>query len=288
MLYTQSKLLTVFQRKAFKCLLFCLSMQPILADAFDKSDVVLDGEFKQGGLIIGQTLPGTSVWFNDQPILITRGGEFVFGFGRDAPLSHKLELAFGSKRIMLPIAIDKREYRIQRVDGVPQRTVDPPAPEVLKRIRAETALVKNARKRKELLGFFKETFEWPVVGRISGVYGSQRYYNGEPRRPHYGIDIAAPAGTKVLAPNSGIVTLVHADMYYSGGTLIVDHGYGVSSTFLHLKSSLVKEGDRVKKGQPIALVGSSGRSTGPHLDWRINWFGTRIDPQLVANQMKLK
>ena len=178
-------------------------------------------------------------------------------------------------------SVAQREYKVQRVDGVPQRTVTPPSAEVLERIRQEGRLVRQARADNDRREDFLQGFIKPLEGPITGVYGSQRVYNGVPKNPHYGLDIARPTGTVVVAPAAGIVKLVHADMYYSGGTLVLDHGYGLTSSFIHLSGALVKEGQRVEAGDAIAKVGSSGRATGPHLDWRVNWFSVRLDPALV-------
>ena len=131
-------------------------------------------------------------------------------------------------------------------------------------------------------------FQWPTEGIITGVYGSRRFYNGKAGRPHYGIDIAAPQGSHVVAPASGTITLVHDNMYFSGGTIIMDHGHGISSTFIHLHKSHVKVGDKVEQGQLLAEIGSTGRSTGPHLDWRMNWFDQRLDPQLLVDGLPNK
>ena len=128
-------------------------------------------------------------------------------------------------------------------------------------------------------------FQWPAIGPISGVYGSQRIYNGTPRSPHYGVDVAVPTGTPVLAPSSGVVTLAEPDLFYSGGTIILDHGFRLSSSFLHLSKVHVAVGQEVKQGELIGEVGATGRATGPHLDWRMSWRNQRIDPQLLAPPM---
>jgi len=249
------------------------------------SQLELRGELTQGGLIIGTTQPGTSVTLDDKALHVATNGVFVFGFGRDAAAQAQLTLTYPDQsQEHRQLAIQPRQFTTQRIDGVPQHTVNP-APEALQRIRSETRLVKIARQRNEAHQAFLNGFVWPLHGTITGVYGSQRIYNGVPKRPHYGIDIAAPSGAIVQAPAAGLITLVHKDMYYSGGTMILDHGLGISSTFLHLKRALVQEGQHVQQGDPIAEVGSSGRSTGAHLDWRINWFNTRLDPQLVAPPM---
>ena len=183
------------------------------------------------------------------------------------------------------LRVEPRAYDIQRIDGLPPRKVTPRSKEDLARIEADVRMVRQARAIDDPRTDFLGGFRWPTTGRISGVYGSQRILNGEPRRPHFGIDIAAPTGTKVVAPADGVVTLVHPDMFFSGGTMIVDHGHGLSSAFLHLSRILVKQGERVVLGQPIAEVGSTGRSTGPHLDWRINLFDRRLDPSLLVGPM---
>ena len=245
----------------------------------------LEGSFVQGGLIVGQTKPGSSVKFDSNPVRVSDDGVFLVGFGRDAKLEWPLSIIHpDGKTFNSKIVIAKREYQLQRIDGVPDRTVNP-LPEDLDRIRADVRQVQKARRTDHSRTDFLEGFDWPATGIITGVYGSQRIINGEPRRPHYGIDIAAPAGTPVAAPVSGIVTMAHPDMFFSGATLIVDHGHGLSSTFLHLDNILVSEGEYVNKGQIVALVGSTGRSTGAHLDWRINLFKTRLDPELIAGAM---
>jgi murein DD-endopeptidase MepM/ murein hydrolase activator NlpD len=183
-----------------------------------------------------------------------------------------------------PVSIEKRAYKIQRIDGLPPRKVSP-SPEDQERISKDRALVKKVRQTDDARTDFAQPFIWPVTGRISGVYGSQRILNGKPKWPHYGVDIAAPTGTPVKAPADGIVTMAHNDMFYSGGTLIVDHGHGLSTTYMHLHKILVKDGQGVKQGDVIAQVGATGRVTGPHLHWGMNWFDTRLDPSLLVPPM---
>ncbi len=242
----------------------------------------LKGDFTQGGLVIGQVAPNTKVNFNGTKLRVSDDGYFVFGFHRDHEEDAKLTLTKGDNKEIQPLLIRKRQYNIERVDGLPPSKVNPMKPEVLKRIRTEGGMVASARAKTSDISAFMQDFIWPAKGRLSGFYGSQRVLNGEPKRPHYGVDVAAPTGTPVIAPADGIVRLVHNDMFYSGGTLIVDHGFGVSSTFIHLNSIEVKEGQEIKQGDPIATIGASGRATGPHLDWRINWFKSRLDPQLLV------
>lgn len=263
--------------------LFFLLSLPLSMSA-GANEIKLNGEMIQGGLITGSVAPGSVVILNEREVSVTPEGEFVFGFGRDAAATQTLY--WGASKSALnkrSLSVKQRDYPTQYIEGVPQNTVNP-SKDKLARIKQETALVKRARKANSSMEFFLQPFSVPSDGRITGVYGSQRVYNGVPKRPHFGIDYAAPLGAPVYAPASGKISLVHDDMYYSGGTLIMDHGYGVSSTFIHLSEILVKEGDEIAQGDLIARVGQGGRSTGPHLDWRVNWFEVRVDPQLVLKK----
>jgi len=243
---------------------------------------ILDGTFTQGGLIRGKVDPLTRVYYGDDKLRVSPEGNFILGFSRDAKLSHTLFFIAPSGKVNdQEIQIRKRTYKIERIDGVSERMMEPTADD-LTRIGREAQLVKAARDIDSTLPFYKQPFIWPLTGRISGVYGSQRILNGEPRRPHFGLDIAAPQGTKIKAPAGGVATLAHDGMFYSGKTLIIDHGHGLSSAFLHLNKILVNAGDKVSQGQVIAEVGATGRVTGPHLDWRINWFDQRLDPALLV------
>jgi len=243
------------------------------------------GDWQQGAVIRGSVVPGSELKLGDRPVRIADDGQFVIGLDRDAESPAKLTLippAGEPEHFEFPVKA--RDYNIQRIEGVPQSTVTPD-PEQVKRARAEAALAWKARQHDLPRTDFAEPFQWPLVGIITGVYGSQRFYNGEPRSPHYGVDIAAPQGTPVASPAPGVVTLVHDDMFFSGGTLIVDHGHGLSSTFIHLHRILVEEGDEVAQGDTIAEVGATGRATGPHLDWRMNWFDRRVDPTTLVGPM---
>ena len=207
------------------------------------------------------------------------------GFGRDASPTVKLEISYpNGKKQHRVLSIQKRKYKIQRINGLPPRKVNPQKGDVA-RIQEDARLAKAARKLDAPRTDFEGGFIWPVIGKITGIYGSQRILNGEPRRPHFGVDIAGAIGTPVKAPAGGVVTLVHPNMFFSGATLILDHGHGLSSTFLHLKKILVKKGDRISQGDVIAELGKSGRATGPHLDWRMNLFTQRIDPQTLVGPM---
>lgn len=248
----------------------------------------LQGEWQQGGVIIGKVPQGTQVIYREKQLQISPAGEFVIGLGRDAAgqVSFVTTDRDGLRKEHR-FAVKKRIYNIQKVTGVPQQTVEPD-PAQVERAKREAQMATDARKGDLPLTFFAQKFEWPLIGPVTGVYGSQRFYNGVPNSPHYGVDIAKPVGTLVKAPAGGVVTLVHPDMFFSGGTLIIDHGHGLSSTFIHLSEVLVKKGDAISQGQAIAKVGKTGRATGPHLDWRMNWFEERVDPQLLVEPMSAK
>ncbi len=247
--------------------------------------VRLDGPMKQGGLVQGHTEAGTKIEFGGRVIRVSKDGVFLIGFGRDAPPETRLRITYADgSREWRVLKIAQRKYRVQRIDDLPPDKVTPREQDLV-RIRSDIALIKKARTRDDARTDFLSGFIWPVTGRITGVYGSQRILNGKPRRPHYGLDIAAPTGTPVLAPADGIVTLAHPDMFYTGVTMIIDHGQGLSSTFSHLSRLLVKEGARVRQGDPVAEVGATGRVHGAHLDWRINLFAERLDPKLALESM---
>lgn len=248
------------------------------------AEVELRGEPIQGGLLVGRAPADAVVLLDGERLPQTADGYFLIGFGRDAVGPHRLRVEWPDGVFERELVPSPREFAIQRIDGLPPAQVTPD-PAAMERIRAEAAMTREARKRVDDRADFAAGFDWPTFGPITGVYGSQRILNGEPRAPHWGVDIAAPIGTEVRAPAGGIVTLVHPDMFFSGGTLLLDHGLGLSSAFLHLDEILVQPGQRVERGEPIARVGATGRVTGPHLDWRINLGETRIDPELLVPPM---
>ena len=248
----------------------------------------------QGGIVRGKLPDTASLSLLGDPsgvegalairsVRIGARGDFVFGVCRDTagPVRLHLELADG-KTCDASVAVSPREWKLERVDGVPESTVVPP-PEIAARIEREQAEVARARERDDDRDDFSVVFNWPLTGRISGVYGSQRIYNGKPKSPHSGLDVAAPKGRPVLAPAAGIITFAKPDLYLTGGTVLVDHGHGLSSSFLHLSRLDVVVGQRVEQGQSIGLVGATGRATGPHMHWGMNWFGVRVDPQLLVD-----
>lgn len=270
-------------------LLVLLTLTAILAraNAAEIQALELTGEWRPGAMVVGRTEPGTRVYFGPRELKVDESGRFVVGLDRDAGGSVSLRLQNGHDEQTYRYTVAKREYDVQRIEGVPQETVTPPKA-VLARIEKETAMVSQARASSAERGDFYRGFIKPLEGIITGVYGSQRVYNGVPKRPHFGLDIAGPIGAPVKAPAAGVVKLAHPDMYFSGGTLIIDHGYGISTTFIHLSKVLVAEGTRVEQGQEVALVGASGRATGPHLDWRMNWYDVRLDPALVLKHFPLR
>jgi murein DD-endopeptidase MepM/ murein hydrolase activator NlpD len=248
----------------------------------------LKGRLEQGAVVLGKTEPGARVLHDGQQVPVSDKGDFIIGFDRDAPPKSRLELLLPDGRKMVEVLeVKRRKYRIQRIDGLPPSKVTPRKKADLERIRRDIAATRKARSLVDGRTDYLSGFQWPAKGRVSGVYGSQRVLNGKPKRPHYGVDIAGPVGKPVRAPADGIITLAHPDMFYSGATLIMDHGQGLSSTFLHLNRILVKEGEQVRKGQIVAEMGATGRVTGPHLDWRMNLRGKRVDPQTVVPPMEI-
>ncbi len=241
--------------------------------------VTFDGNFIQGSFILGKTEPGSEVFIDRRKIKVTFEGYFAFGLGRDR--KNDVVITINEKKIIKKVF--KREYKIQRIDGLEEKKVTPPE-EVYERIKRENKWIGEARAINSDLTFFKNQFVIPVENVIiTGVYGSQRILNGKSKWPHYGLDFAADEGTEIKAMLDGIVTMAEPDLFYTGGTLIFDHGHGISTLYMHMKTLLVKKGQKVKQGDVIGTVGSTGRATGAHLDVRLNWFQTRLDPATVLN-----
>ena len=262
-----------------KPLIFLFSMSFLVGNT--GAQVQLEGDLSQGGLLIGTAPPDSKVSLDDKPLMVSENGQFLIGFSRDALGPYQLTVRLPDEQLWeKELTPGSREFAIQRIDGLPADKVTP-EPAVMARIREEINMAKQARERRDARTDWDKGFLLPVSGRVTGVYGSQRILNGEPRAPHWGVDIAAPTGTPVVAPAAGIVTLVHDDMYFSGGTLFLDHGHGLISAFLHFEEILVETGDSVEQGQIIGRVGATGRATGPHLDWRISLGDIRIDPALL-------
>ncbi|QUN07318.1 M23 family metallopeptidase [Shewanella yunxiaonensis] len=261
---------------------------PVLAQAQNISQpaIKLIGKMEQGALLRGSVTPGSQLMLDGRAIQVSAEGNFAFGFERESPLNHTLSVTYPDGHVATQqLNIAERQYRISSVNGISKKIMEPD-PKDVARAAEDSKMVKAARARTSEESGFASDFIWPLTGRISGVYGSQRIYNGKAGNPHYGVDIAAKTGTVVVAPAAGVVSLAVPDMFYSGGTMIIDHGYGVSSTFLHLSKLYLKPGTRVKQGQPVAEVGATGRANGPHLDWRINWYQMRLDAATVVPAMK--
>ena len=246
--------------------------------------VVFPASTPQGSLVFGKVPVGSKAIYAGRPLRVSGYGTVVFGVGRDekGPLRIAVSMPDGRSE-NVRIAVTARDWPVEYVNGVPPKTVNPP-PAIAERIKREQALVTAARNRDEDRTDFAKPFAWPVQGRISGRFGNGRVYNGQPGAGHSGMDIAVPTGTPVKAPAAGVVTFAAPDLYLTGGTLLLDHGFGVSSNFLHLSRIDVRVGDRVEQGQVIAAVGATGRATGPHLHWGMSWFDVRIDPLLVLER----
>jgi len=241
--------------------------------------VTFDGKFIQGSFILGKTEPGSEVFIDKQKVKVTSDGYFAFGLGRDR--KNDVVITINEKQIVKKVF--KREYKIQRIDGLEEKKVTPPE-EVYERIKRENKWIGEVRAINSDLTFFKNKFAIPIESAIiTGVYGSQRILNGKPKWPHYGLDFAADEGTEIKAMLDGTVTLVEPDLFYTGGTLIFDHGHGISTLYMHMKKILVKKGQKIKQGDIIGTVGSTGRATGAHLDVRLNWFQIRLDPATVLD-----
>ena len=240
------------------------------------------GKFLQGHYILGITDSSAKITVDKKEVKVSKDGYFVFGIDRDRKFDLIIKKVIDGKKEKIIKQVLKRKYTIQRIDGLEESKVTPPE-SVYKRIKEENNRIGEARAVNSELPFFKNQFIMPVKGIISGVYGSQRILNGKPKWPHYGIDIAAKQGTKIKSSATGIVTMAESDLYYTGGTIIMDHGHGISTIYSHLATLNVKIGDEVLQGDIIGTVGSTGRSTGPHLDFRVNWFQTRLDPMSVLN-----
>ena len=241
------------------------------------------GNFKQGSFILGKTDPNSKVFIDDRKVRVSNDGYFAFGLDRDRKNNVLIKIINKKETKLIEKKVFKREYKIQRIDGLPPKQVTPP-PEVYERIKKDNILIGKARAIDSKLVFFKDKFIYPIDKYIiTGVYGSQRILNGKPRRPHYGIDFHAPEGTPVKSMMDGVVTLVENDMYFTGGTIIFDHGHGISTLYMHMKDINVKKGQKVKKGEIVGTLGQSGRATGPHLDIRLNWFEIKLDPMSILN-----
>ena len=261
----------------FRLLLIIFFFLPTQVNAIE-----FKGKFLQGHYIIGITNPSAEIIIDKKKVKVSKDGFFVFGIDRDRKFDVSITKIINGKKEKITKKVLKRKYNIQRIDGLEESKVTPPE-SVYKRIKEENIKIGEARAINSDLPFFKNQFIMPLEGIISGVYGSQRILNGKPKWPHYGIDIAAKQGTMIKSSGSGVVTMAEDDLYYTGGTIIMDHGHGISTIYSHLETVMVSVGDKINQGDIIGTVGSTGRSTGPHLDFRVNWFQTRLDPMSLLN-----
>ena len=257
---------------------------PTLRDRADVLGIVFPTAVSQGAMVIGKVPAGSRVRYGGRDLRVTPYGSVVFGVGRDETGPLQVEVTPPNAPAQaLAIAVTPRDWPIEQINGVPPATVNPPKA-IAERIEREQARVVAVRTRDDDRTGFAQAFIWPVQGRISGRFGNQRVYNGTPKAPHSGMDIAAATGTPVRAPADGVISFADPGLYLTGGTVVLDHGHGISSNFLHLSRIDAKVGDVVKQGDIIGAVGATGRATGPHLHWGMNWFDVRIDPLLVLER----
>jgi murein DD-endopeptidase MepM/ murein hydrolase activator NlpD len=256
-----------------------------LPPAIAAAPAAFDGHLTQGGLVFGHVEPGARVWLDGARIMVSATGEFLLGFNRDAAPEARLKIEHADDSVEeRTLAIEQRTYEEQRVNGLPQNMVTPDA-QAQARIAADQKKIDAARIPQATVAWYAHGFDWPALGPISGIYGSVRILNGVPRQPHAGVDIAAPEGTPVKSPADGIVRLAETGMLLTGGTIIIDHGQGLTSILIHMSAVLVRPGLFVSRGQVIGRVGHTGRATGPHVHWGMNWRDVRLDPQLLVPPM---
>jgi len=242
----------------------------------------IHGQAEQGGLVSGRAAAGAAVYLDGAAVPVDPAGRFVLGFGRDAaPHAEVKAVTPSGKAEVREIEVKPRDWPVQRIDGLPQEKVTPPKA-LLERIAADNRAIAQTRESRRAVAEFLGGFALPVEGAVvSGVFGSQRILNGEPKSPHSGLDLAAPTGTPVHAAAAGVVSLVHPDMFYTGMTVMIDHGLGLQTVYAHMSRIDVKPGERVAKGAVIGAVGASGRATGPHLHWGASWLDRRLDPETL-------
>ena len=266
---------------------YCIALVASLLLASGNSTALqLNGARTQGGLVIGRVAPRERVFLDSREVRVSPDGVFLIGFGRDAPSEVKLLVQNrDGVRVEKRLSISKRSYKVSHVNGLPESKVTP-KPSDMKKIREDNAKIARVRKLDAAEAHFMTGFIWPATGRISGVFGSQRILNGEPRRPHNGIDIAAPRGTPVVAMAEGQIALANSDMFLTGKTVMINHGHGLTSIYIHMDRITVKRADLVSRGQQIGTVGMTGRATGPHLHWGVSLFNTKLDPALLVGSLE--
>lgn len=253
-----------------------------------KAEVPLEltGNAVEGGLMMGHTAPGAQVTLAGKPVAVAADGHFLLGFGREAAGAVTLDIRAGGEHAVRRVEVAPRDFKIERIDGLPPAKVSPMDPKDLARIEKEKAEIEAARQVREARLGYLGGFQWPAKGRISGVYGSQRILNGVPKQPHFGTDIAAPVGTPIGAMAAGRVLFVHPGMFFNGKTVLIDHGLGLRSVYIHMSETRVKAGDWVAAGDIIGAIGQTGRATGPHLHFGLTLDATPLDPEVILGPMQ--
>lgn len=259
-------------------------LMPAGASARDESGLILTGPLVQGGHAIGRTWPRALVFVDGEALTTASAdGVFIIGFDRDAPPDTRIEVRSNGRSTRRTLTIARGQFTSTRIDGLPSSTIEPSDPELLARIQREIALKTEGFASHTDGDGFRDGFIWPLeTFRISSRWGSQRVLNGTPARPHYGIDLAAPEGTPIRAPADGRVTLAGPALHFEGGLVLIDHGQGLITAYLHQSRLDVRAGQTLRRGDPIGRVGMTGRATGPHLCWRMKWRERNLDPSLMV------
>ena len=254
------------------------------ARAQDDEGLTLDGRFVQGGHAVGRTWPRALVFVDGESLTAASAdGVFIIGFDRDAPGSVQIETRLGDRAARRTLDIAPGRFPSTSVNGLPQATVEPSDPELLARIQREIVIKTEGFASRTDADHFRDGFDWPLQDfRITSLWGSQRVLNGTPARPHYGIDLAAPQGTVIRAPAAGRVTLAQPGLHFEGGLVLIDHGQGLITAYLHQSRIDVAAGQDLGRGDPIGRVGMTGRATGPHLCWRMKWRDRNLDPSFLV------
>jgi len=263
-------------------MLFCALLLVFTVAAADP--VKLDGAAVQGALLIGHAEPGSKVWHDGRRMPVAPDGRFLIGIPYNAASFTEIKVESPKGEVgSTSLLVTARRYEVEKIDNLPPAQVTPDA-KTLKRISAERVELEHALTARTATPLFDHPFRWPVAGIVTGVYGSTRVLNGEPRSPHLGVDVTAAEGTPIVASTEGVVALV-ADYFFTGNTVVIDHGYGLTSLYAHLSRVDVKPGDPVAPGQVIGLMGTTGRATGPNLHWGVDLYGVALDPALLAGAM---
>lgn len=241
----------------------------------------LEGNALQGALMLGHAEPGSKVWQDGRRVRVAPDGRFLVGIPYNAGPFTEIKVERPTGEIgATSLPVTARRYEVEKIDNLPPAQVTPDA-ETMRRIAVERVELERALTAITDTPMFAKPFRWPVTGIVTGTYGSSRILNGEPRSPHLGVDIAGDAETPILAPTDGVVAFV-ADQFFTGNTVVIDHGYGLTSLYAHLARVDVRPGEHVAQGQVIGLMGATGRATAPNLHWGVDLDGVALDPALLA------